>query len=218
MKKSLACWIFCLCCCTVLSAQFRYPKAKKDVVRQVSLGAGLVATPVLGNTFWGFGMDIKYLPQPKWGTGLNMVFSQRKMPDDYGYTVGQPIIEYLEVGWINHYDLFQSQKVRVNFNLNNGLIFSELADNSIKIRYRTRYGYSQKPKPVVTSVYYLVEPGLEISTRLTSSPYVPNIYLTAQAKYRLAVGGGKFGSDYSYTGYLFSLGITMIGVVSESKR
>jgi hypothetical protein len=217
MKSIFVCWICFFCLLSSASAQFKYPK-ETNPVHQYSFGFGLVASPILGKTYWGFGADIKYMPNPKWGTGLNMLVSQRKISEKYDYNIGQPIVEYLELGWVNHYEFYASKKFRVNFNLNNGLIASELADNSIKVYYRTRYGTNSRPKPIVTSFYYLIEPGLEVNRRLSSWNSSANIYLTAQAKYRMAFGKGKFGSDYGYNGYLLSLGITMYSPVWSRKK
>lgn len=123
--------------------------------------------PVLSYNFFGVSVDVKYYPKSRFATGINFSSLGKNISESFSYDVKKPYFTYTVIGWINQYDLFQKERIRVNLNINNGLAVSQLADNDVKETYSywTGWGvfYGESPKKVAASYYYILEPGFDIS-------------------------------------------------------
>ncbi len=91
--------------------------------------------PVLSYNFFGVSVDVKYYPKPRFATGINVSWLGKNISETFSYDIEKPYLNYTVIGWINQYDLFQKERIRVNLNINNGLAVSQLADNDVKETY-----------------------------------------------------------------------------------
>ncbi len=77
----------------------------------------------------------KILPRQRWATGLSFSLVGRKITDNFTYSIGQPLVDFYEIGWVNQYDIIQKDKIRLGVSLNNGVVISRLGDNAEKEKY-----------------------------------------------------------------------------------
>ena len=177
-----------------------------------------VLTSVLAKNFCGFNFDLKYFPIKRIGTGLYFTYAKKKINNTFTYTIGKPIIGCYEIGWINQYNFLQTEKVRVAVDLNNGVSIARLGDDAIKEKRRARFGYTYISKEVATNYYYLLEPGADFSFRLFSFNHSPDIWVTTKTKYRFLFGSSQYGTTKQFSGYLFGIGISLIGYTTETEH
>ena len=191
---------------------------KNKIKHEASFDFGAFYTPVLSKDLYGGNIDFKYYPYRKFATGLCFSMTEKKITDTFSYSIGQPLLDYYEIGWINQVDLMQRDKIRIGVNLNNGIVISRLGDNSEKEKYWTKYGYRYRAKEVATNYFYLLQPGLDISLRLFSNHHYPDFYLTTKFKYRFVFEDNKYGQLNDFSNYYFGLGISIIGFTDEEPK
>jgi hypothetical protein len=173
-----------------------------------------IYTPLLSNNFYGFNIDIIGYRTKKWGTGIYFTYFRKKISDTFSYSIGRPIVDFYEVGFINQYDFLKTYRIRIDVNLINGLAVSRLGDNAIKVshwwwwKFPFQYYTSRK---IATNYYYLFEPGLDISLHLFSDKQGTNFYLTTKAKYRFLFGDCKYGTMNQFSNYLMAVGVSITG-------
>ena len=168
-------------------------------------------SPILNRNFFGFSMDAKYYVKPKWGTGFNFAAATKWISTDFSLGAAEPDVSFLTIGWLNQYDLIQSERVRVGINLNNGLAIIRLRDRSETEVYWDEFGYTEVPVSRASNTLYIIEPGITASFRLFSPKNFTGVFLTTQAKYRQAIGNTKFGRTADYTNYFVGVGVSFIG-------
>jgi hypothetical protein len=168
-------------------------------------------SPILNRNFFGFSMDAKYYVAPKWGTGFNFAAATKRISTDFSLGAAEPDVSFLTIGWLNQYDLIQSERVRVGINLNNGLAIVRLRDRSEVDIFWDEFGYTEVPVSRGTTALYIIEPGITASFRMFSPKDFADIFLTTQAKYRQAIGNPKFGQTDDYTNYFLGVGVSFIG-------
>lgn len=175
--------------------------------------------PVLSYNLFGVSVDIKYYPKSRFATGINVSWLGKNISETFSYDIEKPYLNYTVIGWINQYDLFQKERIRVNLNINNGLAISQLADNDVKETYSywTEWGliHGESPKKIAESYYYILEPGFDISIRVFSQNSYPDIYLTSKTKYRFVFGESKFGETGQFSNYYFGLGVSFVGFIMK---
>ncbi|MGI8952230.1 MAG: hypothetical protein ACR2FN_11685 [Chitinophagaceae bacterium] len=212
MKRTLI-LLICLSAIKAYSFAQSSDTLKTKVSKDVGIDLYAVQTPLLSKKFYGVNWNIKYFPTERIGTGVYITFSQKKIGDTFTYSIGKPIIYYYEIGWINQYNFLQTDRMRVNINLINGLSVSRLGDNAIKEK---RYKY--RPKEVATNYFYLLEPGAGFSFKLISNNQDADLWLTAETNYRFVFGSSKYATTKQFSGYLFGIGISIIGFTDEKER
>ena len=168
-------------------------------------------TPILSTNFVGFSIDVKYNMRENWSTGLNLSYAPKRMSTDFQYNVTRPAIEYSEVSWLNHFDLINKEKFRISLQLNNGLALATLVDRDIIEEFWDEYGVTESPKRIVINYFYILQPGVEAAVRVHDNDRFPDVYITAQAKYRQAMGTPKFAAANDFTNYFIGLGISFVG-------
>lgn len=168
-------------------------------------------TRVVNNLFWGGGLGIKYYPSKKFSSGIYLAISGKNIKDTFNFSIIKPVVTNTEIGWVNQYDLVQNAGFRIGVSLINGLLISELRDKAIKERVRTTKGYRNVSKEIAINRYYLLEPGLDFSFKLISNKHDPDYFLTAMIKYRSIFGSSKYGSNEQFGGFLFGIGLSLIG-------
>lgn len=187
----------------------------EEVPDEIALDFSLFYTPVLSRDFFGFSMDIKYYPQQKWATGLSFSAASRKIDESFSYAVSNPGISYFEVGWINQFDIIQKKNFRVGLQFTNGLALVSLRDHDIVEETWDEFGMTESTKRVATNSLYILQPGIETSIKVFDNNRFPDVYVTAEAKYRKAFGGTKFGKPGDFTNYYVGIGISLIGFVTN---
>ena len=216
MKKSI---LFVI---TVLFSLFSFGQTNDPLNQkpkhEASFDFGTFYTSVLNKDLYGYTVDIKYYPFKKLATGLSFSIAQKKIDNSFSYSIGQPIINYYEIGWVNHYDILQNDKIRLGLNLNNGIVISRLGDNDDKDRYWTKYGYQYRAKEIATNHFYLLEPGIEASFRLFSNNHYPDFYLTTKAKYRFVFGDSNYGQLNDFSNGYFGIGLSIIGFTDHEPQ
>jgi len=186
-------------------------KFNKTIGGEGTLDVCSFYTPLISTDTYGLNVDFKFYPVKSLATGFCASIANRKIGTAFQYTIGQPIVYYYEFGWINQYDVLQKDRLRIGLNINNGISYSELGDNDVKVKYWTRYGAGEKAKIISTNYFYLLEPGLDINVRLFSHKHDPDFYLTLKTKYRFVFGDIKYGQRSDFTNFYFGLGISAIG-------
>jgi hypothetical protein len=217
MNKIFFLLIVIFTCSTTIFGQTT-DSLKSKTKHEASFDFGAFYTPVLSKNLYGGNIDFKYYPYKKIATGLCFSMTEKKIGDTFSYSIGQPLLDYYEIGWINQYDVVQKDKIRIGINLNNGIAISRLGDNSEKEKYWTKYGYRYGAKEVTTNYFYLLQPGLDISFRLFSKNHYPDFYLTTKAKYRFVFGDSKYGQLSDFSNYYFGLGLSIIGFTDEEPK
>jgi hypothetical protein len=96
--------------------------------------------------------------------------------------------------------------VRLNISLTNGFSQSRLGDNAIKERE-----HKNMSKEIASNYFYSLEPGTGISIRLTSNNDT-DIWLTSEAGFRFVFGRSKYSMTNEFSGYLFGVGLSIIGL------
>jgi hypothetical protein len=185
---------------------------------EASLDLCAFYTPLISTATYGLNFDFKYYPHKKFATGFCSSITSKKIGNTFQYAIGQPILSYYELGWINQYDFLQTDRIRIGVNINNGIAISELGDNDIKVKYWTRYGVSTKAKEISTNYFYLLQPGIDMSFRLLSNNHNPDLYLTTKAKYRFVFGDSNYGRQSDFTNYYFGLGLSIIGFTDNKHK
>lgn len=80
---------------------------------EVSIDFFALRTSLLNNYFWGVGLNMKYYPTKKWGTGISVSGAWRNISETFSFSIGIPTITYTELGWLNQYDIVQANKLRI---------------------------------------------------------------------------------------------------------
>ncbi len=213
MKKIFFLFIFLTFTGTLCNAQCRHrTNCSLPSWDQISFDIYATNAPILDQNFYGFGMDMKYFLLDRFGTGAVVNMAGKRIPENFHYAIGQPTLTFSEIGWINQYNFISVGNMRINLNLTNGLAVANLADNSIKEKYWTKYGEQTRAKSIACNYYYLFEPGAEISYKVISNDHNPDFYLVAKSNYRFLCGQGKYSSASSFSDYLFAFGISMVGL------
>ncbi|MEO0037190.1 MAG: hypothetical protein RIQ59_401 [Bacteroidota bacterium] len=184
---------------------------------EVSFDFGSFYTSMLNKNFYGANIDFKYYVYKRFATGFSYSMTQHKVEETFNFSIGQPIINYYEFGWINQYDILQNKKFRIGLNLSNGLVISRLGDNDNLERYYVK-GWHYRPIEVATNYFYLLQPGLDISFKLFSSKHYPDFYLTTKAKYRFVFGDSKYGQVNDFSNSYFGIGFSIIGFTNEDSN
>lgn len=215
MKKVIFLITLFLIC--ILAKAQTIDSLKQKTNNETSLDFGSFYTSMLDKNFYGANIDFKYYLYKRFATGFSYSMTQHKVEETFNYSIGQPIINYYEFGWINQYDLLQNKKFRIGLNLSNGLVISRLGDNDNLERYYVK-GWHYHPIEVATNYFYLVQPGLDISFKLFSNKHYPDFYLTTKAKYRFVFGDGKYGQTNDFSNSYFGFGISLIGFTNEESK
>ena len=182
-----------------------------------------LATGLEAKTVWGGGFEFEVYLKNRYATGLAFNGSfNKKIGEHFNYVIGRPLIDYFEIGWLNHYDLLETNRLLLNMNLNNGLATVSLSDDSIKVSVATRYGHTQEPKSIAVNYYYFVEPGTDLLIKLGHEERGGSqAYLTAKFKYHFLFGGSKFGTARQFSNYTFGIGFVVMRRdtrISEKRR
>lgn len=194
------------------AAMTAHARANKQ---EISFYIFALNTKLAGNHLWGGGLEMKVYLKSKWSTGIFVAIAGRRITDTFTFSIARPVVSYVETGLVNQYDIIQKDKFRIGLQLATNFGFAELRDKARKVRERTRYGYRDLPKKIAVNTYYIAAPGLDISCKLKSNRNAPDIFITANSKYRLAIGNWHFGSKNAFLGPLFSIGISLIGYSDE---
>lgn len=206
MKKNIITAVALTMFITTLFAQSKDSIANKKM-QEISFDFCGFYTPILSQSVWGGNLDFKYFLSKKWSLGFSLSTAQKKVSDTFTYSIKEPIIAYYEIGIINQYDLIQTTKTRLGFNVNNGLIISRLGDNAIK----EKYGRGYQAKEIATDNFYLLQFGFDFSYRILNGNHNPDLYLTSKAKYRFAFGNAQYANANDFNNVSIAFGLSLIG-------
>ncbi len=198
------------------SATYRVITQENNATRkEIAFDFFTTVTKLVDQRLWGGGLSFKYYPSKKFATGLYLGFSGKSIKDTFGFSVLKPVINNMEIGWLNQYDIVLNQKFRTALVIINGFSYAELRDRAIKERVRTRHGYQYVSKKIATNYYYLLQPALDVSVKLLGKRHNPDLYVTMRTGYRSVFGSNRFGSKEQFGGFLFAAGISLIGFDKE---
>lgn len=197
--------------CSVLYAQEDESTFYEQLPNEIVFDFVGFYSPILSTDFIGFSMDIKYYVRENWSSGINVSYASRRMNTDFHYNIYNPGIQYGEISWINQFDLLKREKFRIGFQLGNGLAMATLVDRDVQVEFWDEYGQSYAAQQIETNYLYIVQPGLDASVRVYNNNRFPDVYLTAKAKYRQAMGGNKFAKPDDFSNYYVGFGVSLIG-------
>jgi len=175
-------------------------------------------TPLLTKNFFGISIDLKSYVCPKWSTGLDFSYSQKIINNKFQYTMGTPIVQYYEIGWVNQFDFVQTNKLRIAASLTTGIAISCLADNDDKLERHGKYGNVYVPRGIATDNLFIIEPGFETYYKIYNGNHYSDIYITTKAKYRFASGGPKYGDINDFNGSYIGIGLSVIGLIGDNPK
>lgn len=184
-------------------------------IHEVAIDVFLSNTIQISHSVTRGGISIKHYPVKKFAGGLYLTFSQSLLKDTFGFSIGQPVVATREIGLLGQFDFIQQNTIRAGITLINGIWLMDLRDKSIRQRVETRHGTRYVSKEVATNVFYVVQPGLDLSYRLISNHHNPDFFLSGKMNYRFAVGNADFGSVSHAGGWEFGIGLSMIGFNKE---
>lgn len=206
MKRTLL-LLICLFAITTFTSAQSGDSLKTKAPKEIAVEINAAQTSLLSKKFYGINWNIKYFPAKRFGTGIYLIFFRRKINDTFSYRIQRPIIDYYEIGWINQYNFLQTNRVRMNISLINGVAQSRLGDNAIKERI-----HKNMPKEIASNYFYLLEPGAGISIRFASDKHDADFWLTSTASYHFVFGRTKYSTSKEFSNYLFGIGISIIGL------
>jgi hypothetical protein len=202
--------------CLLQIATFAFGQLNQDAkgknIKEYNFDIGAIQTPMLAKRFYGVNFNLKYFPNKRIGTGAYIIFSSKRISDTFAYLIKKPIIQFYEIGWINQYNFLQTSKLRMSLSLVNGFSQARLGDNAIKER---RHKYA--PKEISSNYFYSFEPGSSVSYKLISNNNNADFWLTAAANYRFVFGNMKYEVTKDFSGYLFSIGISIRGFDNDKE-
>ena len=209
MKTALIHLIFALTSTTFAFGQAA-DSLRTNGSKQLEANVSVFNTQLLANSSYSINQYIKYYPTARFGTGVYISCTQRKISDTFTYHIQKPILDYYEFGWTNQYNYITTDKVQANISLINAVSEARLGDNAFKKKTN-----KSMPKEVATNYFYALEPGAGFSFKIISPDKGSGIWLTAQAGYRFVFGNSKFASAKEFSDYFFGIGISIIRSTSE---
>lgn len=168
--------------------------------------SNIVQENVLGLT-----VDFKMYLRENWATGLSFSFASRPLNTNYGLRIAEPGFEYGEFSWLNQFDIYKNEKVRLGFLLSNGLGVAHLTDRNRNDEFWNEDGLFSTHQRVRTNFLYLIQPGFEANFRVYDNDEFPDIYISTEARYRKAFGNTDFGRPKDFTNFYIGFGVSLIG-------
>jgi hypothetical protein len=206
MKKVIITIIIFSCCYTVSFAQANDTATKKKL-QEISFDLCGFSSNILSKNIWGGNLDFKYYLTKKWALGISFSGAQKSITDTFTFTIKDPIIDYYEVGIINQYEVLQTKKMRLGFDINNGILIARLGDNAFK----ERYGRAYQSKKIASNILYMLQVGVNFSYRIINGNHQPDFYLISKIKYRLAAGSTQYAQANDFSNLYFGIGVSLIG-------
>lgn len=207
--------LFVLFSCSFLIAQEEEMIEKQVLPNEIAFDFSGFYSPILSTNFIGFSMDIRYYIRENWASGINISYASRKTNTDFRYDVLSPAVQYSEISWLNQFDLLKKEKFRIGLQLSNGLAMATLVDRDIVEEFWDEYGVTESAKRIQTNYFYILQPGIEASVRVYDNRRFPDVYLTAEAKYRKAMGTPKFAATSDFESYYVGVGISLVGFLEN---
>lgn len=170
----------------------------------------LVHTKIVNRDFLGFNFDAKFYVKPKWAMGLNLTFVNKNVAQDFNYYVERPTVNFFEVSFLNHFDIYKSHRYRIGFTLANGYGTATLADRAYT--EQTDEGF-EVPITIARNHFYVLQAGVEAAVRLNklkSSNHF-DYYLKTDIKHRKTFGNTTFGTSNDFKGMYIGLGVLFVG-------
>lgn len=167
-----------------------------------NISFGLAISPILSEYQVGSAIEFNHFVTKKYFTGLHFFSNRNTVNDTFGFSVQQPVIHFLELGWNNGIQIFGTEKVKISASLSNNVCMVRLGDNSEKTSIITEEGIVTIPKLIETDFIYALLPNIEASFRLYNS-----MFLTTHVKYRQDVGA-SFAGVNQFNGFVYGLSLT----------
>ena len=146
MKKIVTTIMLFVCYSKAIFAQTSDTTTHKKT-QEISFDFCAFTSPILHKNILGVNLDFKYYLTKKWALGFSFSAAQKGIADTFTFSIKEPIIDYYEIGIINQYEVLQTKKMRLGFDVNNGLLISRLGDNAFK----EKYGRSYQAKKIATN-------------------------------------------------------------------
>ena len=206
--------LFVLFSCSFLFAQEEEMMETQVLPNEIAFDFSGFYSPILSTNFIGFSMDVRYYVRENWSSGVNFSYASRKMNTDFQYDVLSPAVQYGEISWLNQFDLIKKEKFRIGLQLSNGLAMATLVDRDVTEEFWDEYGATESAKRIETNYFYILQPGVEAAVKVYDNDRFPDVYLTAKAKYRQAMGAPKFATTSDFTNYYVGIGVSLIGFLT----
>lgn len=206
MKKIAITTMFFLCCYSLLFAQSNDTLAKKKL-QEISFDFCSFSSRMLSKNIWGGNLDFKFYLAKKWAVGISFSGAQKSITDTFNFSIKEPQVNYYEIGIINQYEVLQNKKIRLGFDINNGLVIARLGDNAFK----EKWGRGYQTKKIASNTLYMLQAGINFSYRIINTNHQPDFYLISKVKYRLATGGTQYAQASDFSNVYFGIGISLIG-------
>ncbi len=206
MKKTITTTLLFFSCYAVSFAQANDTATKKKS-QEISFDFCGFSSQILSKNIWGGNLDFKYYLTKKWAVGISFSGAQKSITDTFTFSIKEPTIDYYEIGIINQYEALQTKKLRLGFDINNGLLIARLGDNAFK----ERWGRGYQTKKIASNTLYMLQAGVNFSYRIINGNHKPDFYLISKLKYRLAAGSTKYAQANDFNNLYLSVGVSLIG-------
>ena len=173
--------------------------------KQSSVYIGLAFAHIINEYQPGLAIELKNKINSKLSTGLLFIANSSSQNDTFGYKVKQPVINVIEVGWLNSFTIIEKKNLILNDSLGNDLTVIRLGDNAEKTTTFTGKALATASKEIVSNYYYTISPGLDASVRLYKT-----LFTSINIKYREMLGSPSFTSTSGFNGINYSFGLTFI--------
>lgn len=181
--------------------------------------AGASLQPVFEKQLVGAGLSGKYYLTDAFSVGTQLLYTNKKTSSGYGYDTDRTLQHVFTWNVPLQYDVVATGKVRIGIGFSNGVLLTTLRN-----RNETKEHEYYDPDTGITTVmhvpvrlnrdaYYVLTPNLDFSYKLLRMDEDSSMYLTGNAGYQMAFGGGDFTRMRDFTNYVVSLGITFKGTL-----
>ncbi len=182
-----------------------------EVEKEVTFDIYGFHSSMVGQNIFGLTIDFKAYLRENWATGLSLSFASRPLDSNYGLRIADPGLEYGEFSWLNQFDIYKNEKVRLGFLLSNGLGVVHLTDRNRNDEFFNEDGWFTTHQRVKTNFFYLLQPGFEANFLVYDNDEFPDVYISTETRFRRVFGNTKFAKPNDFTHFYIGIGVSLIG-------
>jgi len=181
--------------------------------------AGVTLQPVFNQQLVSASLSGRYYVTDAFSVGGQLLYTNKKTTFGYGYNTDRTWLHVFTFNVPLQYDVVANKKMNIGIGFSNGILLTTLRNrNEVKEYeyYDSDTGITtvmQVPVRLNRDAYYVLTPNLDFSYKLLRMDEDSSMYLTGNAGYQMAFGGGDFTKMRDFTNYVVSLGITFKGTL-----
>jgi len=191
--------------CTVSYRENDMFRLLKEPMGQI--GLHFLHTPLMKQQAFGIAFDLTARYTQNLAAGLSLSFASRKIVADFGYMLGEPLLNYFDISLFNEFRFVQWHGLDLGLRLNTGYSTFRLCDNSVKETYTwyDEFGNAyegESPLSVASNSFMRIAPELMVQYHFTRG-----LAAEAGAAYNFFLGSPRFGHNSDFRNYQLRLGL-----------